>query len=144
MSESSCILNSSKGQERDHPHEIPLSRNMQSVLAVQRFYAYSVVTLGKQQDRLRCQRSLRDREPGRAQAGASINIEIIWEVVRAGAKRERARSLDGYRARNVSEGREGREKKSWGVYTMRDVDYASVERRGDNASFVASGPAWLK
>ena len=32
------------------------------------FYAYSVVTLGEQEDKLRCQRSLRGQELGRAQA----------------------------------------------------------------------------
>jgi hypothetical protein len=48
----------------------------QHVPAQPAVYAYSVVTLGKQQDRLRCQRSLRDREPGRAQAGASINTKL--------------------------------------------------------------------
>jgi hypothetical protein len=78
---------------------------MQNNLVSVAIYAYSVVTLGEQQDGLRCQRSLRGRELGRAQAGASIDTNhrdnMNWEVVRAGEKKERARSLDGYRARSV-------------------------------------------
>ena len=63
--------------------------NMYQDLFIKLFYAYSVVMLGKQQDGLRCQHSLRGREPGRAQAGASIDTNhrdnIKWEV---GEKKE--------------------------------------------------------
>jgi hypothetical protein len=38
----------------------------------------------------------------------------------------------------------GKRGKEMGYLYYEDVDYTSVERRGDNATFVANGPAWFK
>jgi hypothetical protein len=57
------VDNARKRESRDLCH-----RPWTMASFVQSIYAYSVVTLGEQQDGLRCQRSLRGRELGRAQA----------------------------------------------------------------------------